>query len=86
MALNLRKNFCFAEYLENKLQIFTRLYICIHIDKIWTGLLHVISFIHICTRVVALDLRKNFVSAKYLENKLTGFYQIIYICIHKDNI
>ena len=28
---------------------------------------------------MAFDLRKIFVSAKYLENKLTDFYQILYM-------
>ena len=36
-------------------------------------------FSHICTRVMALDLRQNFVCAQYLENKLTDFHQILYI-------
>ena len=34
-----------------------------------------------CTRVMALDLCQNFVSAQYLENKLTDFTKF-YICIH----
>ena len=32
---------------------------------------------------MALDLRKNLVSAKYLENKLTEFTKF-YVCIHID--
>ena len=36
-------------------------------------------FSHICIRVMALDLCQNFVSAQYLENKLTDFHQILYI-------
>ena len=34
---------------------------------------------------MALDLRQNFVSTKYLENKLTEFTKF-YICIHIDKI
>ena len=37
------------------------------------------SFSHICTRVMALDLHQNFFSAQYLENKLTEFYQVLYM-------
>ena len=42
-------------------------------------------FSHICTRVMALDLHQNFVSAQYLENILTEFHQID-ICIYIDKI
>ena len=35
---------------------------------------------------MALDLCQNLVSAQYLENKLTDFHQIIYICIYIDKI
>ena len=59
-------------------QNFTKFYICIHIEKIYVGIFtHYFS--HICTRVMALDLRQNFVSIQYLENKLTDFYQILYM-------
>ena len=65
-------------------QNFTKFYICIHIDKIYVWIVtHHCS--HICTRVMALDLLQNFVSAHYLENKLIEFRQI-YICIHIDKI
>ena len=36
-------------------------------------------FSHICTRVMALDLHLNFISAIYLEDKLTELYQNLYI-------
>ena len=53
MALDLRQNFVFAQYLENKLTKFTKFYICFHIDKIYIGIItH--HFPHICTRVMAL--------------------------------
>ena len=42
------------------------------------GLLPVI-FLHICTRVMALDSHQNLVSAEYLENKLAEFHQILYM-------
>ena len=40
------------------------------------GSVHVI-FLQMFTRVMAFDLRQNFVSAQYLENKLTEFHQIL---------
>ena len=36
-------------------------------------------FSHICTRVTARDLRQNFISVQYLENKWTEFHQILFI-------
>ena len=55
-------------------QNFTKFYICIHIDKIYVGIAtH--HFLHISTRVMALILLQKFVSAQYLENKLTHFDQ-----------
>ena len=38
LALDLRQNFDSAQYLENKLTDFIKIYICIHIDKIWPGI------------------------------------------------
>ena len=50
-------------------QNFNKFYICINIEKFYVGIVtHYFS--HICTRVMALDLHQNFVSAHYLENKL----------------
>ena len=51
---------------------------CIDIDMIWIGI-NTQHFSGICTRVMALDLRQNFVIAQYLENKLTIFHQILYM-------
>ena len=42
------------------------------------GLLH-LNFSHICTRVMVLDLRQNFVFAQYLENSFIEFIQILYV-------
>ena len=54
-----------------------KFYICIYNDKIYVGIVtH--NFLHICTRVMALDLLQNFVSAQYLENKWTDFDQTLY--------
>ena len=54
-----------------------KFYICIYNDKIYIGIVtH--NFLHICTRVMALDLLQNFVSAQYLENKWTDFDQTLY--------
>ena len=59
-------------------QNFTKFDICIHIDKSYYGIVtH--HFSHICTSVIALDLRQNLVSVQYLENKWTEFHQIIYM-------
>ena len=44
------------------------------------------SFSHICTRVMALDLCQKFVSAQYLENKLTEFHQIIYMHLYWQDL
>ena len=50
----------------------------IYIDMIYLGIVtH--NFSNIITRVMALDLRQNFVSAQYLENYLTYFHQILYM-------
>ena len=58
-------------------QNFTKFNICIHIDKIYVWIVtHYFS--HIYTRVMALDLLQKFVSAQYLENKLTNFDQTLY--------
>ena len=57
-----------------------RLYICIHIDKIYVWIVtH--NFLHSCTRVMALGLRQIFGSIQYLENKWTEFHQILYMQI-----
>ena len=125
MALDLRQNFVYAQYLENKLtelnemysfwpnlilivniifrtfmpellpfvydknlfplnilrtkrQNFSKFYLCIHIDNIYDGIVtH--HFLHLWTRVMALDLRQNFVYPQYLEKKLTEFHQIWYM-------
>ena len=42
-------------------------------------------FSDICTRVMALDLCQNFVSAQYLENKWTEFHQTLFMH-HIDKI
>ena len=56
----------------------TKYYICIHIDKIYVGIVaH--HFSHIFTRVMALDLCHNFVSVQYFENKWADFHQILYM-------
>ena len=51
---------------------------CIDIDMILLGIVTCHSP-QICTRVMALDLLQNFVSAQYFENKLTEFHQILYM-------
>ena len=70
-------NFVSAQYLENKLIDFHQI---LYMNLYWHDLVldGYTSFLHICTRVMAFDLRQNFVSAQYLENKLTDFHQILY--------
>ena len=51
-------------------QNFTKFDKCIHIDKIYYGIV-ADHFSHICTSVMALDLRQNLVSIQFLENKWT---------------
>ena len=58
--------------------ILTKLYITIYTDKIYVGIVNC-HFSHIYTCVVAPDLRQNFVSVQYLENKWTEFHQILYM-------
>ena len=78
MALDLRRNFVSAQYLENKLteshQVVDMYSYCQELRSDWYTI-----FLHICIRVMAFDLRQNFVSAQYLENKLTEFHQILYM-------
>ena len=72
MALNLRWNLVSTQYLENYMTYFHGIYICIHIDKIQIG------FFGNCTRVMALYLCQNFVSAQYLEN-IGRIHQILFM-------
>ena len=59
--------FSFPFYiLSTNEQNFTNFYMCNHIDKIYVGIV-TLHFLLICTRVMALDLLHNFVSAQYLE-------------------
>ena len=59
-------------------QNFTKFYICIYIDKIYVEIV-TRQFWHICTSVIALELRQNFIFIQYLENKWTEFHQILYM-------
>ena len=69
--------------LRTNRHFFTQFYRCIHIEKIYLGIVtH--HFSHICNRVMALDLRQNFVSVQYLENSQN--FTKFYICIHIDKI
>ena len=43
-------------------------------------------FLNIFTRVMALDLRRNFVSSQYLENYLTYFHQILYMHLYWQDL
>ena len=62
--------------LRSNAQNFTKFYICIHIDKIYIGIVtH--HFSHICTRVMALHFCPNLISSQYLEKKLIEFHAFI---------
>ena len=64
--------------LRTNKQILTKLYITIYTDKIYVRIVSC-HFSHICTSVLAPDLRQNFVSFQYLENKWTEFHRILYM-------
>ena len=66
-------------------QNFTIFYICIYIDNIYIGIVTQ-HFSHICTRVMALDLRRNSVSVQYLEKKWTEFHQILSIQSYRQSL
>ena len=58
---------------------------CIYIDMIYLGIVtH--NFSNIRNRVMALDLRQNFVSAHYLENYLTYVHQILYMHSYRQDL
>ena len=61
------------------IHIFTKFIYALILTRSSLGLLHVIFFSDICTRVMALDLCRNFVSTQYLENQLVEFHQILYM-------
>ena len=50
----------------------------IYTGKIYVGIVSWL-FSRICTSVIALDLRQNFVYVQYHENKWTEFHQILYM-------
>ena len=61
--------------LRTNCQNFTKFYKYIHIDKVSFGIVtH--NFLHICTRVMTLDLLQNFDITQYLEKKFKEFHQI----------
>ena len=65
-------------------QNFTKFYICKHIDKIYVGIVaH--HFLHICTRVMTLDLRHSSFPFNILRTNGQNFIKF-YICIHIDKI
>ena len=71
--------------LRTNRQNFTKFGLCIYIDKIYDGIVtH--RFLHVCTSVMALDLRQNFFSVKYLENKWTEFHQILYVHSYRQHL
>ena len=89
VILSVCHHFVSTQYLENNFIEFTQFCMCIDIDLFfrhdleWDFTHH---FSDICTRVISLDLFQNFVSAQYLEKRLTDFHQILYICIYIDKI
>ena len=70
--------------LRTNRQNFTKSYICIHIDKIYIGIVaH--HFSHKCTSVMALDLTKSLFPFNILRTNGQNFTKF-YICIHIDKI
>ena len=65
-------------------QNFTKFYICIHIDKIYVGIVTT-HFSHICTKVMALDLLKISFLLIILRTNWQNFTKF-YICIHITKI
>ena len=83
MALDLHQNFVSVQFiLRTNGHNFTKFYICIHIDKIYVGIVtH--HFSHNCTRVMVLDLILfPFNTLRTNGQNLTKFY----ICIYIDKI
>ena len=66
-----------AHYLENKsIEFHQILFMKLYSQDLSWIVTHL--FWHICTRVMALDLRQNSVSTKYLEDKWAEFDQTLY--------
>ena len=77
MALYLLQNFISAQYLENQLVEFLPNFIyASNLARSSSGLLHVIFCNFLPELCMALDLRLNFISIQYLEDKWTEFHQI----------
>ena len=75
--------FCFRSISKEQIDIFSPNLIYEFIltrSSFWI----ICHFSQICTRVMTLDLRQNFVSAHYLENSFIEFIQILYVhwCWH----
>ena len=85
MALDLRQNFVYIQYLEYKWTEFNKLYICIHIEKIYFGIVthHFLPFVP--ERVMALDSAKISFPFDILRTNGQNFTKF-YICIHIDKI
>ena len=78
--------FCFCSISRELTDIFSPNFLYAFIlTKSSFGLLH-IFFLHIFTWVTALDLRQNFISVQYLENKLTEFHQILYMHLYWQDL
>ena len=60
--LSVHHNLVSAQYLENSFIEFNKI---LYIDMIYIGINVTQHFSNICTRVMALDLLQNFVSAQY---------------------
>ena len=85
MALELRKSFVSAQYLENKSSEFQQI---LYVHSYWQDLAwdcYTSFFLIFIPELWHLDLGQSFISAQYLENKLREFHQIL-LCIHIDKI
>ena len=81
MALDLRQQFVSAQYVEIKLTEFHQI---IYMHSYWQDLAcdcytsFFAQLFHSYGPFMALDFRRNFVFAQYVENKLTEFYPNLY--------
>ena len=85
-CLSFHHSVCYSVYLSSfrfhsiSWEQLYRIYPILYVHWHWNIFRHDLDwdfthhFSDICTRVMALDLRQNFVSAQYLHNKLTDFH------------
>ena len=86
MALDLLQNFVSSQYLENKVTQFHQI---LHMHSYWQDLAWdscMSFFAHLYHSYARPWFIQNFVSAQYLENKLTESHQILYMHLYWQNL